>query len=78
MPADDLLLRVLSIKTEAEIPYIVEAYRITEEALKAALKAAKPGKSEWELEAVGRQKMVALGAEGTPYPGGSARAPPPR
>ena len=31
VPADDLLLRVQAIKTEAEIPYIVEAYRITEE-----------------------------------------------
>jgi Xaa-Pro aminopeptidase len=68
VPADDLLLRVQSIKTEAEIPYIVEAYRITEEAMKAAMKAAKPGKREWELEAAGRQMMVALGAEGTPYP----------
>ena len=66
--ADDVILRVEAIKSEAEIPYIVEAYRITEEALKAAMNAAKPGKREWELEAVGRQKMLELGAEGTPYP----------
>lgn len=68
VPADDLLLRVQSVKTEAEIPYIVEAYRITEEAMKAAMKAAKPGKREWELEAVAREKMLEMGAEGNPYP----------
>jgi len=67
-PADDLILRVEAIKTEAEIPYIVEAYRITEEAMKAALDAAKPGKREWELEAVARSTMLKLGAEGNPYP----------
>lgn len=66
--ADDVILRVQAIKTEAEIPYIVESYRITEEAMKAAVKAAKVGKREWELEAVARQKMLELGAEGTPYP----------
>ena len=44
VPADDLLLRVASIKSDAEIPYIAEAYRITEQAMKAALEAAEPGK----------------------------------
>ena len=68
VPADDLLLRVQAVKTEAEIPYVVEAYRITEESMKAAFKAAKPGKKEWELEAIAREKMLELGAEGTPYP----------
>jgi Xaa-Pro aminopeptidase/Xaa-Pro dipeptidase len=68
VPADDLLLRVQMIKTDAEIPYIVEAYRITEEAMKAALRAAKPGRCEWELEAVARAKMVQSGAEGMAYP----------
>jgi Xaa-Pro aminopeptidase len=68
VPADDLLLRVQAIKTEAEIPFIVEAYRITEAALKAALEAARPGKTEWDLEAAARTVMLAHGAEGTPYP----------
>jgi Xaa-Pro aminopeptidase len=68
VPADDLLLRVQMLKTDAEIPYIVEAYRITEAAMKAALRAAKPGKREWELEAVARSKMVLSGAEGMSYP----------
>ncbi len=68
IPADDLLLRVQAIKTDREIPYIVEAYRITEEAMKAAFEEAKPGKKEWELEAVARSIMVMMGAEGMPYP----------
>jgi len=66
--ADEILLRIQAIKSEVEIPYIVEAYRITEEAMKAALEAAEPGKMEWELEAVARSKMVMMGAEGLSYP----------
>ena len=68
IPADDVLLRVQTVKSDAEIPYIVEAYRITEESMKAALAAAAPGKREWELEAVARSNMVLMGAEGTSYP----------
>jgi len=68
VPADGLLLRVQAIKSDAEVPYIVEAYRVTEEAMTAALDAAAPGKREWELEAVARMKMLELGAEGMSYP----------
>ena len=68
VPADDLLLRAQMIKSDAEIPYILEAYRITEAAMKAALRAAKPGVREWELEAIARSKMVLSGAEGMSYP----------
>jgi Xaa-Pro aminopeptidase len=68
LPADDILLNVQKIKTENEIPYIIEAYRISEASLIEALKAAKPGIREWELEAVARRKMLSMGAEGTPYP----------
>jgi Xaa-Pro aminopeptidase len=68
VPVDDLLLQVQMIKTDAEIPYILEAYRVTEEAMKDALDAAKPGQREWELEAVARSKMVLSGAEGMSYP----------
>jgi len=68
VPADELLLRVQAIKSEVEIPYIVEAYRITEEAMKAALCAARPGKREWELEALARSTMAQMGAEGMSYP----------
>lgn len=66
--ADAVLLRVRAIKSDAEIPYIVEAYRITEEGMKAALEAAEVGKREWELEAVARSTMVLAGAEGLSYP----------
>ena len=68
VPADELLVRVQSVKSDEEIPYIVEAYRITEEAMKAALSEAEPGKKEWELEAVARSTMLIMGAEGMPYP----------
>ena len=68
LPADDLILRVETIKTVAEIPYIIEAYRITEEAMKTALAAAQPGKTEWQLEAAARSAMLNNGAEGNPYP----------
>jgi Xaa-Pro aminopeptidase len=68
VPADDMLLRIQMIKSDAEIPYIVESYRITEEAMKNALGSAKPGKREWELEAIARSVMVQMGAEGMSYP----------
>lgn len=68
LPGDELLLRVKAVKSDVELPYIREAYWITEEAMKTALAAAKPGKREWELEAVARSKMLELGAEGMPYP----------
>ena len=65
---DSLLLQVQSIKSDVEIPYIKRAYQITEEAMKAALSNAEPGKMEWELGAVARMKMIELGAEGMSYP----------
>ncbi len=65
---DKLILKVQSIKSDIEIPYIKEAYSITEEAMKSALIQAKEGKREWELEAVARIKMLELGAEGMSYP----------
>ena len=66
--SDALLVGVQAIKSDVEIPYIVEAYRITEEGLKAALAIAEPGKREWELEAEARALMVKAGAEGQSYP----------
>ena len=68
VPADDVFLRVQMVKSDEEIPYIVEAYHIAEEAMKAALSEARPGKREWELEAVARSVMLKMGAEGMPYP----------
>jgi len=68
IPADDLLLNVQKVKTENEIPYVLEAYKISEAALKEALAKVKPGMKEWELESIIRQKMLSMGAEGMPYP----------
>ena len=68
VPADDLVLRVQAVKSAVEIPYIVEAYRITEQAMRKALEGARPGMREWELEAVARAEMITAGAEGMPYP----------
>ncbi len=65
---DNLILDIQAIKQDEEIPYIIEAYRITEKSLMTALEEARPGKREWELEAKARSEMVLMGAEGTPYP----------
>jgi len=68
VPADNLLLNVQKIKSKNELPYIIEAYHISEEAMKEALGAVRPGMKEWEIEAIARAKMLSMGAEGTPYP----------
>ncbi len=68
VPADELLLDIQAIKQDEEIPYIIEAYKITEQALMSALNEAQAGKGEWELEAKARSTMALLGAEGMPYP----------
>ena len=68
IPADDLLLRIQMIKEKEEIPFVIETYRITEEAMKTALESVEPGMREWELESIARRKMLELGAEGMPYP----------
>ncbi len=66
--ADRILLAVQAFKSPAEIPLIVEAYRITEEAMKEAISRVSIGMCEWQLEALARSTMHALGAEGTAYP----------
>ncbi len=68
VPADDVLLRVQMIKTEKEIPYVVESYRVTEQGMKAALESVKPGKREYEMEALARKVFLDKGAEGLGYP----------
>ena len=68
VPVDDIVLKAQAVKSEVEIPYIAQAYKITEQAMQKALEQAKPGMREWELEAIARAEMVTAGAEGTPYP----------
>jgi len=65
---DDIVLKAQSVKSDVEIPYIIEAYKITEQAMRKALEQARPGMREWELEAIARAEMITAGAEGTPYP----------
>jgi Xaa-Pro aminopeptidase len=66
--ADNLLLKVQSIKSDIEIPYIKKAYQITEEVMKYSIDNVSAGKSEWEISNAAFSKMLELGAEGTPYP----------
>lgn len=68
VPADELRLDIQAIKQDEEIAYIIEAYKITEQALMSALNEAQVNKKEWELEAKARSTMALLGAEGMPYP----------
>jgi len=55
---DDIVLKAQSVKSDVEIPYIIEAYKITEQAMRKALEQARPGMREWELEAIARAEMI--------------------
>ena len=68
IPADDLLLRVRSIKSPYEIAVIRQAYWITEQTMIHVLRSVAEGDAEWEIEARAHATMRRLGAEGTSYP----------
>jgi Xaa-Pro aminopeptidase len=68
VPADNLLLKIQSVKSDIEIPYIEKAYQITEEVMKYSINNVSAGMSEWEVSNAAFSKMLELGAEGTPYP----------
>jgi Xaa-Pro aminopeptidase len=65
---DELIMKVRRKKSDSEIALLREVYRITDEAVRAALKIITPGVREWEIEAAWRSKAYQLGAEGTSYP----------
>jgi Xaa-Pro aminopeptidase len=65
---DELIMRTRWIKSQSEIALLREAYRITDEAARAAIEVIKPGIREWEIEAAWRSKIYGMGAEGTSYP----------
>jgi len=67
---DDLILELQSLKSEIEIPFIEEAYKIAQQSLIKAIQSIKEGVAEYEIEAVARKEMLELGAEGTPTPHG--------
>ncbi len=68
VPAEDIIMDLRAVKSKNEIRLIREACRITEEAVRSAVDAARPGMREWELEALWRGKIYEMGAEGTGYP----------
>jgi Xaa-Pro aminopeptidase len=65
---DELIMKVRRKKSGNEIALLREAYRITDEAVRAAVEMIKPGVREWEIEAAWRSKAYQLGAEGGSYP----------
>lgn len=65
---DDIVLSIKSIKSKEEIPYIVKAYEITEDAMKKAINNIKPGMKEWEVEAIASSSIFQMGAERLPFP----------
>jgi len=65
--ADHVMLDVRKIKSDMEIKLLEEAYRITEEAMKAAVDYAEVGKTEKQITAEALATMYRLGAEGTSY-----------
>jgi len=67
-PADDLLLRAKSIKSDYEIAVIRQAYQITEQTMIEVLNSVSEGQTEWEIEARAQAAMRRMGAEGTSYP----------
>jgi len=65
--AQDTIMRCRWHKSEGEVALLKEAYRITEEGIKAAVEFIRPGIREWEVEAAWRGEIYKLGAEGTSY-----------
>jgi Xaa-Pro aminopeptidase len=61
--ADDALTALRSIKSEAELACLREAFRISELAIDAILAEVRPGLTELELVGVAQQAMYANGAE---------------
>ncbi len=66
--AERLLMDLRAHKSPAEVQLLREASRITEEGMKAAFDAIRPGVREWEIQAAWMAKVLQLGAEGTGYP----------
>jgi Xaa-Pro aminopeptidase len=65
--ADHVMFDVRKIKSYMEIKLLEEAYRITEEAMEAAVDYAEVGKTEQQITAEALATMYKLGAEGTSY-----------
>ena len=66
--AEEKMMQLRWYKTENELKILREAYRITEEGVKAVCDMIEPGVREWEIEAKWQSVVRQLGAEGTGYP----------
>ena len=63
IPADGAFLDLRLVKTPLECEYLEKAALITEEALKKTIAAVKEGVTDLELLKIGRDAMLAAGAE---------------
>ena len=61
-PADDLLSRIRSVKSEAEVAVIRDAVRVGDAVIGAMFDSATPGASEAEIAAAGYQTAMRQGA----------------
>ena len=66
--ADALVSELRCIKTENEIACMREAYRITQEAMKAVIENARVGMTENQLKGIAMAKIFEEGGEGEAYP----------
>lgn len=67
--ADELIMKVRWLKSDAEIALLRKAFSITEESMKKAVEIVRPGVCEWEVEAAWTANAFSMGAEGTSYYG---------
>ena len=61
--ASDLVPCVAAIKSSAEIAYLREAARITSAAMKSAIEAVQPGRTDNDIAAVASQRLLSEGSE---------------
>ena len=66
--ADEVVSKIRVIKSENEIACLREAYRITQEAMKAVLSQIHVGMTENQVKGIAMAKIFAEGGEGEAYP----------
>ena len=66
--ADDILIGMRQVKSEAEIACMREAYRVSALALKAVLEEMRPGMTELQICGIAQREIYANGAEYEGHP----------
>ena len=66
--ADDVMIEVRSIKSEAELRMIRRAYELADKGLDAAISAVKEGVTERQIEAEAEYAIMSAGGEDHPVP----------